>query len=185
MIKTSNDISFDIKESAQVCVIGSGAGGAVVAKELQEYGYQVVLLEEGGNYTIEDFTGDPGEMLSLLYRSGGSIIGFGTPPMPVPLGRCLGGTTTINSATCFTFINSSLLEPFFNSSIVCKPLKLLSMFSSFSKIGANGLFISFSFCFFWQYYNTTLLCFCYFLPFVVSFCRLWLFVVICNHFNLF
>ncbi len=101
MIKTSNDISFDIEESAQVCVIGSGAGGAVVAKELQEYGYQVVLLEEGGNYSVDDFTGDAGEMLSLMYRSGGSIIGFGTPPMPVPLGRCLGGTTTINSATCF------------------------------------------------------------------------------------
>ncbi len=66
MIKTADDINIDIHEKAQVCVIGSGAGGAVVAKELQEFGYSVVLLEEGVKHSVKDYTGDPGEMWPLM-----------------------------------------------------------------------------------------------------------------------
>ena len=91
----------DIKEECDVCVIGSGAGGAVIAKTLAEAGRKVVILEEGGFHTVEDFGQDAVSMMKLLYRNGGVVNTFGWPAIPVPVGRCVGGTTTINSGTCF------------------------------------------------------------------------------------
>jgi len=101
MIYTRNEITDDIYEKADACIIGSGAGGAVMAKELSEAGLEVVLLEEGGYFKNSDFTGDPVEMTKLLYRSSGSVMSIGIPPIMIPLGRCIGGTTVINSGTCF------------------------------------------------------------------------------------
>ena len=44
---------------ADVCVIGTGAGGAPVAKELAEGGMRVVMLEEGERRTTDEFTRPP------------------------------------------------------------------------------------------------------------------------------
>jgi choline dehydrogenase-like flavoprotein len=101
VIYEGKDISQEVKESAEVCVIGSGAGGAVAAKELAEAGHSVVLLEEGGNYTTKDFSRSLVQTFSRLYRDGGTTVALGRPPVAFPIGRCLGGTTTINSGTCF------------------------------------------------------------------------------------
>lgn len=90
-----------LKLSADVVVVGSGAGGPVVAKELQEKGHRVILLEEGGHYRTGQFKNDPVWAFQHLYRDGGATIALGKPPIPFPLGRCLGGTTTVNSGTCF------------------------------------------------------------------------------------
>ncbi len=80
-------------------VIGSGAGGAVVAKELSELGAKVVLIEEGPL----PFPYEKTAFRSLLktYRQSGFTGVVGSPMIPIPLGRCVGGTTTINSGTCF------------------------------------------------------------------------------------
>jgi choline dehydrogenase-like flavoprotein len=86
---------------ADVCVIGAGAGGAVVAAELAEGGARVVLLEQGGRHDPADFTAHPPEMLARLYRDGGQTVTLGSPPVLLPLGRGLGGTTVVNSGTCF------------------------------------------------------------------------------------
>ncbi len=91
----------DIKEECDVCVIGSGAGGAVIAHKLAEAGRKVIILEEGGFYGAEDFGQDAAAMTNLLYRNGGLTNTFGWPAIIVPVGRCVGGTTTINSGTCF------------------------------------------------------------------------------------
>ncbi len=91
----------DLHELAEVVVIGSGAGGAVVARELAARGRDVALVEEGGFFTGKDFTGDPRTMIDLLYRNRGLTGAFGRPTIPIPLGRCVGGTTTINSGTCY------------------------------------------------------------------------------------
>jgi len=83
------------------CVIGTGAGGAPVAKELAEGGMTVAMLEEGERFTAEDFNGRPREMTAVLYRDAGQIATLGNVPILLPLGRTVGGTTTVNSGTCF------------------------------------------------------------------------------------
>ena len=84
-----------------VCVIGTGAGGAVVAKELAEGGMNVVMLEEGRHFTTDDFTARPREMSTILYRDAAQVVTVGNTPIILPLGKGVGGTTMINSGTCF------------------------------------------------------------------------------------
>jgi len=86
---------------ADVCVVGAGAGGAVVAAELAEGGAKVVVLEQGREHSADEFTGRPPQMLARLYREGGQTVTVGSPPVALPLGRGIGGTTLVNSGTCF------------------------------------------------------------------------------------
>ncbi len=85
---------------ADIAVIGSGAGGAVVAKELAELGYSVVIIEEGRYFTRHDFNLNPLESALKMYRQAGQTFTYGTPLFLLPLGCTVGGTTTINSGTC-------------------------------------------------------------------------------------
>src|SRR5205085_1293742 len=48
-------------------VIGTGAGGAMAARELAQKGVDVIALEEGGYHTPRDFNQHEDEMLALLY----------------------------------------------------------------------------------------------------------------------
>ena len=41
------DYQGEVTDTADMIVVGSGPGGAVVAKELSELGHEVILLEEG------------------------------------------------------------------------------------------------------------------------------------------
>ncbi len=86
---------------ADVCVAGAGAGGAVVAAELAEGGAKVVVLEQGQRHDADSFSARPVEMTARLYRDGGQGATLGAPPILLPLGRGLGGTTLVNSGTCF------------------------------------------------------------------------------------
>ena len=86
---------------ADACVVGAGAGGAVVAAELAEGGAYVVMLEQGPEHDADGFTARPPQMLARLYRDGGQTTTLGLPPIGLPLGRGIGGTTLINSGTCF------------------------------------------------------------------------------------
>ena len=54
-IKQGCDINSDLNEQVDMCIIGSGAGGAVAAKELAEAGLNTIVLEQGGYYAQEDF----------------------------------------------------------------------------------------------------------------------------------
>ncbi len=91
----------DLFLKTDVCVIGSGAGGAVVAKELSEKGRSVVLLEEGGYFSINDFGREAVEITEKIYHNAGLQITLGFPSILLPTGRAVGGTTVINSGTCF------------------------------------------------------------------------------------
>jgi choline dehydrogenase-like flavoprotein len=84
-----------------VVVVGSGAGGAVVAAELAEAGLDVVVLEEGGYYPTESFTTSTAEMLIRLYRESGATATVGRSPVVYAEGRCVGGSTTVNGAMAF------------------------------------------------------------------------------------
>jgi choline dehydrogenase-like flavoprotein len=88
-------LGMDTTQRADVCVIGSGAGGAVVAARLAEAGFDVVVLEEGGHYSGTDFDDDEIRLTSQLYADGGARA---TDDLSVVLlqGRCIGGGTTVN-----------------------------------------------------------------------------------------
>jgi choline dehydrogenase-like flavoprotein len=85
--------------STQVLVVGSGAGGAVVAATLAEAGLAVVLAEEGPLPSgLGDLPTHSPQAMRLLYRNGGLSPILGKPNIAFVEGRCLGGTTEINAA---------------------------------------------------------------------------------------
>jgi len=88
-------------EECDVLVIGSGAGGAVAAAELAEAGLDVLVLEAGRHYDRDSYPSDHLEAIAALYRDAGLTIAAGKPPIPVPVAKVVGGTTVINSGTCF------------------------------------------------------------------------------------
>jgi choline dehydrogenase-like flavoprotein len=100
-VERGSAISGERVVRADVCVIGSGAGGAPVAKELAEGGMRVAILEDGERFTTDDFSARPREMTSVLYRDAGQTATIGNTPVLLPLGRTVGGSTTVNSGTCF------------------------------------------------------------------------------------
>jgi len=80
-----------------VLVVGSGAGGATTAAVLAEAGRDVTIVEEGPDVppgTVEPFSLD--EMV-LKYRHRGTCAALGAPPIAYVEGRCVGGSTEINS----------------------------------------------------------------------------------------
>lgn len=88
-------------ETADVVVIGSGAGGATVAMRLAEAGLHVVVLEEG-ELAHQAHTQLPlHERVRLFYRANGFTATVGVPPIFLPMGCTVGGTTVVNSGTCF------------------------------------------------------------------------------------
>lgn len=93
-------IKNDIVETVDVCIVGSGAAGAVLAKELGESGKRVVLLERGGYHEGKDMNQRDGDMIPLLWKNGG--LNFDdTLRIAIAQGCCLGGSTIINDAVCF------------------------------------------------------------------------------------
>lgn len=99
-------VSRNFKIRCDVLVIGSGAGGAVVAKELAEQGFDVAVIEEGFMPECDKLGGDMLSVTPELYRDAGmtftvSPIGLGQPSVLLPTGVALGGTTVVNEGTCF------------------------------------------------------------------------------------
>jgi choline dehydrogenase-like flavoprotein len=88
--------------SCDAIVVGSGAGGAFAARELARAGLDTVIVEEGERWTVERIReAHPLDRFSGIYRDGGTTMALGNPPIALPLGRAVGGTTVINSGTCF------------------------------------------------------------------------------------
>lgn len=83
-----------------VCVVGSGAGGAVIAKELAEGGLRVVVLEKGTRFTKYDFSQKEEEMFPKLYEDAGMRA---TKDQSVIIlhAKGVGGTTLVNDNICF------------------------------------------------------------------------------------
>ncbi len=83
-----------------VCVVGSGAGGAVLAAGVAAAGRSVVMLEEGGFYTRKDFDLREDHAYRRLYQDVGART---TEDLAITVlqGRSVGGGTTVNWTTCF------------------------------------------------------------------------------------
>lgn len=84
---------------ADVCIVGSGAGGGVIAGTLAAKGQQVVVLEAGGYYNESDFNQLELWAYQHLYYRGGY---FPSADGNVTLvaGATLGGGTTVNWMNC-------------------------------------------------------------------------------------
>ncbi len=82
---------------AQAIVVGSGAGGALTAAHLAERGYDVLLLEEGPRVDATSIRSNSTEAISRLYRNGGMTPILGNLNMAYVEGRCVGGSTEVNS----------------------------------------------------------------------------------------
>ncbi len=100
--------------SVDVVVIGSGAGGAVVARELARAGRSVIVLEEGGYHPPEEYSKlSPSRVLRSLAREGGLGLAVGrgdTPIMSVLAGKCVGGSSVLTGGVCFRIPDEVLHE---------------------------------------------------------------------------
>ena len=98
MIVRGRELSAPVRESADVCIIGSGCGGGATAKILAEAGRKVVVLEEGGYYTSADFDSTEATAYPMLYQQ---RAGLATDDLGVTVlqGRCIGGSSTVNWTT--------------------------------------------------------------------------------------
>jgi choline dehydrogenase-like flavoprotein len=82
----------------EVVVVGTGAGGGVVGRELADRGFAVVFVEEGEHYRRDAFDGSSVRAHQRFYRGAFAV---GNVAMPVFMGRLVGGSTAINGGTCF------------------------------------------------------------------------------------
>lgn len=98
-------VSFDdvlgrqeILDTADVVIVGSGAGGATCARVLGEAGVSVILIEEGPLVRTDEMRADVYSTMKQTWRRMGSQFATGRAYIPLLQGRCVGGSTTINSA---------------------------------------------------------------------------------------
>lgn len=79
-------------------VVGSGPGGFVAADNLAASGMKVVLLEAGPVVEATAMTAEAPRFLAKHYWEGGMRLTTGNCANPAMMGRCLGGSSVVNSA---------------------------------------------------------------------------------------
>ncbi len=99
-IVSGPDLRRDVEERPDVCVVGSGAGGAVAAARLARKGLKVVVLEEGGHFGREDFHMDEAYAYPRLYMEKGTRA-TADQAITILQGRAVGGTTVVNWTTSY------------------------------------------------------------------------------------
>jgi choline dehydrogenase-like flavoprotein len=92
-------ITTDTTLDADACVVGSGAGGGVVAAELAARGMRVVVLESGPSDQAADFSQRELEGTQRLYLDSG-LTATRDLGLSVLAGACVGGGTAVNWQTC-------------------------------------------------------------------------------------
>ena len=103
--KTTDEVDF--------VVIGSGAAGGIVAKELSENGFRVVVLEQGPYLTEKDFGHDEIKVLNQDFLTNHPDLQPNTfrktpdekakPQRAIAYGRLVGGTSTHFTANFWRF----------------------------------------------------------------------------------
>ncbi|MCH8544624.1 MAG: GMC family oxidoreductase [Alcanivorax sp.] len=100
VVQASDVKTGRLELTADVVIIGSGAGGAVTAYELARKGLDVLVLEAGPYVPSSEFTEDFTESLETLYEDhGGQANTDGD--LLVLQGRCVGGSTVVNGCVSF------------------------------------------------------------------------------------
>ena len=100
MIHTGDQIAQDLVLKPDVCIVGSGPGGSMVASRLARAGASVVVLEEGGHHTKDEFDMEESTAFPRLYQDRGNRA---TADLSVSVlqGRAVGGGTVVNWTTSY------------------------------------------------------------------------------------
>jgi choline dehydrogenase-like flavoprotein len=91
---------FDLSDDSVVVIIGTGAGGGVLANELAQKGVKVVALEAGGRYLPQDYINDEWDSFTQLAwldartTSGSWRVARDFSGLPAWIVKAVGGTTT-------------------------------------------------------------------------------------------
>lgn len=91
---------FELTDGSVVVIIGTGAGGGVLANELAQKGISVVALEAGGRYLPDDYINDEWESFGQLAwldartTSGDWRVANDFSGLPAWIVKAVGGTTT-------------------------------------------------------------------------------------------
>jgi len=148
--KTSDEVDF--------AIIGSGAAGGILAKELSTNGFRVVVLEQGPYLTEADFTHNEIEILALDKLTNHPKLQPNTfrktpdekakPQRALVYGRCVGGTSVHFTANFWRFheidfIERSKVGPVAGSGLMDWPIKYADLEPYYTKveweIGVSGL----------------------------------------------
>ena len=124
----------DLRERADVCVIGSGGGGAVAAAELAAAGLSVVVLEQGHHWTSRNFTQREEEMLPRLFEEAG-MRQTADGGVIVLQGRNVGGSTVHN--LCYAFRTPPAILEMWRTEHGLPELSDAAMAGSFARVEAS------------------------------------------------
>jgi len=99
-VTEAQTLTGDVEVGCDVCIIGSGPGGAVTAAVLAKQGLSVVVVEEGGYFTKARFRQREDEAYPYLYQDGAQRT---TKDLAITImqGKAVGGGSVINWTTCF------------------------------------------------------------------------------------
>ncbi|MEP7235785.1 MAG: hypothetical protein ABI778_10870, partial [Ignavibacteriota bacterium] len=98
-VLTGRDITGDTI-SADVVIIGTGAGASIMARGLIAEGREVLMIERGDHVDPSEFNEEEMDMMSRLYADG-ALQQSKDFRFRVLQGSCVGGTTVVNNAVCF------------------------------------------------------------------------------------
>lgn len=91
-------ITSDVDEEFDFVVVGSGASGAVAAHTLVDAGFTVGIVEEGPWVKTREFGDVVYDAFKRMFRDAGTQVLEGHSYIPLIQGRCVGGSTVMNSA---------------------------------------------------------------------------------------
>lgn len=94
-VVTATALHADVQRTADVVVIGTGAGGAVTAARLAEAGFDVLMLESGAYRSGADFDEREAELTEQLYADG-ALRTTDDASVALVQGDTVGGSTTVN-----------------------------------------------------------------------------------------
>jgi choline dehydrogenase-like flavoprotein len=125
-------LTKDVEDEFDYVVVGSGAAGSVAAHTLVCAGFSVGIVEEGPWVKTREFGEGVHDAFSRMFRDTGTQVLEGNSYVPLIQGRCVGGSTVMNSAIAWRTpddvfddwskrfglgdaVTAALLEPHFDS----------------------------------------------------------------------
>ncbi|WP_240330759.1 GMC family oxidoreductase [Sphingorhabdus sp. Alg239-R122] len=98
-----------LPDTAEVIVIGSGAGGAVAAANLARQGYEVLIIEAGSHYPSSRISLEESRMTARLFKDG-AVQTSRNRDIVVFQGQVVGGSTVINNGICLRVKQAGMIH---------------------------------------------------------------------------